>query len=110
MPTVYTFLVAVDDEMAAKLFSLKTIDSNFGERDSLTPCNINFAPCNIYRLLNVNCEIFGTSSYGEGRTSLRVRVRHMNECRMFHNINSIIFLLYSITFYIDLLLSSVLST
>ena len=22
-----------------------------------------------YRLLNVNCEIFGTSSYGEGRTS-----------------------------------------
>ena len=23
----------------------------------------------VYRLLNVNCEIFGTSSYGEGHTS-----------------------------------------
>ena len=41
---------------------------------------------NNYRLLNVYCEIFGTSSYGEGRTSLRVRLRHMNECRIFHNI------------------------
>ena len=35
------------------------------------------------------CEIFGTSSYGEGRTSLRLR--HMNECQIFHNINSITF-------------------
>ena len=49
---------------------------------------------NMYRLLNVYCEIFGTSSYGEGRTSLRVRLRYMNECRIFHNINSITFLLY----------------
>ena len=61
----------------------------------------------IYRLLNVYCEIglFGTSSYGEGRTSLRVRLRHMNECRIFHNIHSITFLLY--TFYINLLVLSV---
>ena len=31
------------------------------------------------RLLNVYCEIFGTSLYSEGRTSLRVHLRHMNE-------------------------------
>ena len=61
-----------------------------------------------YRLLNVYCETFGTSSYGEGRTSLPVRLRHMKECQIFHNIPSITFLLY--TFYIDLLVSSVLST
>ena len=54
-----------------------------------------------YWLLNVYCEIFGTSSYGEGRTSLRVRLRHMNVCQIFHNIHSIIFVLY--TFYIYLL-------
>ena len=42
-------------------------------------------PCNIYRLLNLYWEIFGTSSYGEGR--------RMNECRIFHNINSITFLI-----------------
>ena len=53
----------------------------------------------LYRLLNVYCEIFGMSSYCEGRTSLRVRLRHMNECRIFHNIHSITFLLY--TFYIS---------
>ena len=63
---------------------------------------------NNYRLLNVYCEIFGTSSYGEGRTSLRVRLRHMNECRIFHNIHSTTFLLY--TFYINFLVSSVQST
>ena len=57
---------------------------------------------NNYRLLNVYCEIFGPSSYGEGRTSLRVRLRHMNECRIFHNIYSITFLLYS--FYIKIFL------
>ena len=61
-----------------------------------------------YRLLNIYCEIFGMSSYGEGRTSLRVRLRHINECRIFHNIHSIAFLLY--TFHIYLLVSSVLST
>ena len=44
-----------------------------------------------YRLLNVYCEILGTSLYGEGRTSLRVRLRHMNECRIFHNIHSVTF-------------------
>ena len=60
-----------------------------------------------YKLLNVYCEIFGTSSYGEGRTSLRVRLHHMNECRMFHNIHSMTFLLY--TLYSNLLVSSVLS-
>ena len=59
---------------------------------------------NNHRLLNVYCEIFGTGSYGEGRTSLRVRLRHMNECRIFHNIHSITFLLYTI--YIYLLVSS----
>ena len=37
-------------------------------------------------LLNVYCEIFGTSPYGEGRASLRVRLCHMSECRIFHNI------------------------
>ena len=63
--------------------------------------------CNNYRLLNVYWEIFGTSSYGEGRTSLRVRLHHMNECRIFHNIHSITFLLY--TFYINCLVSSVQS-
>ena len=67
----------------------------------------NFLILHTYRLLNVYCEIFGTSSYGEGRTSLRVRHRHMNECRIFHNIHSITFLLY--TFYINLLVSSVQS-
>ena len=64
--------------------------------------------CSIYRLLNLYCEIFGTSSYGEGRTSLQVRLRHMNECQIFHNINSITFLSYA--FHINLLVSLVLST
>ena len=59
--------------------------------------NTMFSSRNNYKLLNVYCEIFGTSSYGEGRTSLRI----------FQNIHSITFLLY--TFYIDLLVSSVLS-
>ena len=63
---------------------------------------------NNYRLLNVYCEIFGMSSYGDGRTSLRVRLRHMNECRIFHYIHSITFLLY--TFYIYLLVLYVQST
>ena len=48
---------------------------------------------NGYRLLDVYCEIFGTNSYGEGRTSLRVRLRHMNECRIFRNIHSTTFLI-----------------
>ena len=30
-----------------------------------------------YRLLNSYCNIFDTSSYGEGRTILRVRLCHM---------------------------------
>ena len=55
---------------------------------------------NIHRLLNLYCEIFGTSSYGERRTSLRVRLRHMNECRIFHNINSITFLSYILKMFI----------
>ena len=57
-------------------------------------------PYNIYRLLNVYCVIFSASSYGEGRTSLRVRLRHMNDCR--------IFLLY--TCCINVLVSSGQST
>ena len=39
---------------------------------------------------------------------VRARLRHMNECRIFHNIHSITFLLY--TFYINLLVSFVQST
>ena len=58
-----------------------------------------------YRLLNVYCEVLGTSSYGAGRTSLRVRLHH---CRIFHNIHSRTFLLY--TFNINLLVSSQLCT
>ena len=93
--------------MAATVF-LSQNKSSSSERDSLTPCNMHLTPCNIVRLLNLYCDIYGMSSYGEGRTSLRVRLRHMNECRIFHNINSITFLLY--TFDIKLLVSSVLST
>ena len=71
----------------------------------LIVCSYTF---NTYRLLNLYCKIFSTSSYGEARTSLQVCLRHMKECRIFHNINSITFLLY--TFAINLLISSVLST
>ena len=39
---------------------------------------------------------------------LRVRLRHMNECRIFRNIHSITFLLY--TMNINLLVLSLLST
>ena len=39
--------------------------------------------------------------------SLRVRLRYMNECRIFHNFNSITFLLY--TFSFNLLDSSMFS-
>ena len=58
----------------------------------------------IYRLVNVYCEIFGTHFLWQKRVCLR----HINECRIFHNIHSITFLLY--TFYINLLVSSVQST
>ena len=93
--------------MAAKLFysQHKSVSS---ERDSLTPCNVHLTPSNIYRSLNIYCEIIGTSSYDEGRTRLRVRLRHMNECRKFHNIHSIPFLLY--TFYINCLVLFAQST
>ena len=57
--------------MAPKLFSCQNKNSS-NERDSLTPRNMHLTPCNIFRLLNVYCEIFGTSSYGERRTSLGV--------------------------------------
>ena len=90
--------------MAASRFSSQNKRSS-SERDSLTPCNMHLTPYNIYRLLNVYCELFDTSSYGKGRTSLRVRLCHMNECRICHNIHSITFLLY--TFYIHCLISSV---
>ena len=33
-------------------------------------------------------------SYGEGRTNLGVRLRHMNECRIFHNIHSTMKLMF----------------
>ena len=68
--------------MAAKLFSSQNKSSS-DERDSLTPCNMHLTPCNIDRLLNVYCEIFGTSSYGDGRTSLRVRLRDMKNAEYF---------------------------
>ena len=49
---------------------------------------LNYRSLN-YRLLNLYCEIFGINSYGEGRTSLHNII--------FHNINSITFLLYTFT-------------
>ena len=48
----------------------------------------------MHRLLNLYCEIIGMSSYGEGCMSLQVRLIHMNECWIFHNIGSTTFLLY----------------
>ena len=50
------FLIAVDDKMAAKLFSSRNKSSS-GERDSFT-CNLQLTPCNIYRLLNVYCKVW----------------------------------------------------
>ena len=50
-------------------------------------CSIVLTIKNKKMLLNVYCEIFGSSSYGEGRTSLRVRLHHMHECRVFHIIH-----------------------
>ena len=65
-----------------------------------------WSPQNIYRLLNISWEIFGTSSYGKRCTNLQVCLHHMNECQIFHNKNSITVLLN--TFNTNLLLSSVL--
>ena len=41
----------------------------------------------IYRLLNVYCEIFGTRSYGGDALASSCVLRHMNSCRIFHNIH-----------------------
>ena len=43
-------------------------------------------------------------------SGLRVRLRHMNECRIFHNINSITFLLYTLTIFILRLIMLLTST
>ena len=43
----------------------------------------------IKRLLNVYCEIFGTRSYGGEALANSCVLRHMNSCRIFHNIHSI---------------------
>ena len=43
----------------------------------------------IKRLLNVYCEIFGTRSYGGDALASSCILRHMNSCRIFHNIHSI---------------------
>ena len=43
----------------------------------------------IKRLLNVYCEIFGTRSYGVYALASSCGLRHMNSCRIFHNIHSI---------------------
>ena len=43
----------------------------------------------IKRLLNLYCEIFGTRSYGGDALASSCVLRHMNSCRIFHNINSI---------------------
>ena len=43
---------------------------------------------------------FGTSSYGEGCTSLGVRLHYTNVSRIFHNINSVTFLLYTLKMFI----------
>ena len=43
----------------------------------------------IKRLLNVYCEIFGTRSYGGDALASSCVLRHMNSCRIFHNIHSI---------------------
>ena len=43
----------------------------------------------IKRLLNVYCEIFGTRSYGGDALASSCVLRHMNSCRIFHNVHSI---------------------
>ena len=43
----------------------------------------------IKRLLNVYCEIFGTRSYGGDALASSCVLRHMDSCRIFHNIHSI---------------------
>ena len=61
---------------------------------------------NLYTI-EFTLEIVGTSSYGEGCTSLQVHLHHMKECQIFHNTKSMTFPLY--TFNTNLLLSSALS-
>ena len=51
----------------------------------------------IKRLLNVYCEIFGTSSYGGDALASSCVLRHMNSCRIFHNIHSITYNTQSVT-------------
>ena len=43
----------------------------------------------IKMLLNLYCEIFGTRSYGGDALASSCVFRHMNSCRILHNINSI---------------------
>ena len=102
-----------DNESRLYIFFWNTVQSDLYHHCQKTPWKISsWARSSLIRVvvvfigyLNVYCEIFGTSSYGEGRTSLRVHFGHMNECRIFHNIHSITCLLY--TFYSNCLVSSV---
>ena len=43
----------------------------------------------IKRLLNDYCEILGTRSYGGDALASSCVLRHMNSCRIVHNIHSI---------------------
>ena len=43
--------IALDDKMAAKLFSSQNKSSS-DERDSLTPCNIHVTSCNMRKVLH----------------------------------------------------------
>ena len=45
------FSIAVDDKMAAKLFSSQ-IKSSSNERDPLTPCNMHLTLCNMQKILH----------------------------------------------------------
>ena len=51
----------------------------------------------IKRLLNVYCEIFGTRSYGGDALASSCLLRHMDSCRIFHNIHSITYKYCTVT-------------
>ena len=47
----FYFSIAVDDKVAAKLFSSQNKSSS-SERDFLTPCNMHLTPCNMQKILH----------------------------------------------------------
>ena len=79
--------------MTEKLFT-GTLNNNQNKNKKRKKLQV-YGAYSIYSLLTVYRKIFGTSSYGEGCTSLRVHLRNLNECRIFYNIQSITFLLYT---------------